>query len=395
MWICPEVLFIIIILNTDKEFGNINNFISNHKQFDWEKFSSYSVKHGVAALIYKKVNTYELFYLFPDLVLAKFKEQYYKTFARNTIISENFKKIAIKASENNIDLILLKGICLINSIYEDIGVRPMSDIDILVKENDIQQITNILESLNYANNPEVKSKLISVIKHFHLPPYINKVNHIMIELHHHVHHADSLLNIDISDFWKNKVSVKTYNSNVGMLSPENLLHHLCIHIHEHFQYKNIRLSHFYDVAKVIEKYNNNGLNWELFVDDTIKFNIQTAVFPYLFITQKFLNVNLPSNVSSHFDEFDKIAVENYFIDILLTHSLKPKELADVKQDEINNIKGFKNKLKFITGDLFPSKRFMIRRYKIKNKGLYFFYYFKRWMSAISRLFFIVFSRKKI
>jgi hypothetical protein len=393
----PEIQLILLILNADDDSENIKSFLYSHKQLNWEKFSSYSIKHGVAALIYKKLCSPDLLPLLPDAILSLFKQQYYKTFARNTIFIENFKLIADQAHKNNIDLILLKGISLINNIYEDIGMRPMSDIDVLVKNNDVQQITNILESLNYGTNPIVKSKLFDSnfsIEHFHLPAYINKTNHVMVELHTHIHPEKSSLNIDISEFWKNKIPVKTFNTNVGMLSPENLLQHLYIHIHEHFHIKNIRLSHFYDVAKVIEKYDNNGLDWKKFVDDTLKFNIKIAVFPYLYLTQKYFNVNIPSVVSFHFSDLDKATIEGKFIDILNIHSFNSKELAEMKKEEINNIKGFKNKLIYITGDLFPSKRFMISRYNLKNKQLFFLYYFKRCLAAISRLFFIIFSGKK-
>ena len=394
MSINTEVQFILVILNTNKDIENIQCFISSHQSLNWEKFSSYAIKHGVAAVIFSKLSELKLLHLLPNANLNLFKQQYYKTFTRNTVLLENFKLVAEQAHKNNINVILLKGISLINHVYDDIGLRPMVDIDILVKKEDISQMEKILESLNYGINPVVKSKFIAIKEHFHLPAYIHKTNHIMIELHTHIHESDSPLKLNISEFWENKIPIKDFSENVGMLSPENLLQHLCMHIHEHYKSKKIRLSHFYDIAKVIEKYNNNELNWNKFIDDTAKFNLHLAIYPYLYLVQKHFITEIPSIISNHYTEFDKDNYDNYFKDVLLTNSILSKEQAVIKQKELSKIKGFKNKFIYIIGDLFPSKRFMIRRYRIKNKGLLIFYYLKRWFSAISRLFFIVFNRGK-
>ena len=389
-----EVQFILVILNTNKDIENIQCFISLHPALNWEKFSSYAIKHGVAAVIFNKLSDLELLHLLPNATLDLFKQQYYKTFARNTVLLENFKLVAEQAHKNNIDIILLNGISLINHVYDDIAMRPMVDIDILVKKEDVSQMEKILKSLNYGTNPIVKSKFIEIKEHFHLPAFIHRINHIMIELHTHIHESDSLLKLDISTFWENKIPVKDFTDNIGMLSPENLLQHLCMHIHEHYKSKKIRLSHFYDIVKVIEKYNNHGLDWNKFINGVVKFNLRAAIYPYLYLVQKHFITEIPSIISSHYNEVDKDNYDKYFNDVLLTNPLLSKEQTVIKQEELSRIKGFKNKLVYILGDLFPSRRFMIRRYQIKNKNLFIFYYVKRWFSAISRLFFIVFNRGK-
>lgn len=394
MEINPEVQLIFIILNTDKDIDNIRRFLDSDKRINWDKFSSYSVKHGVAALLYQKLANLKSLHLIPDEVIGLFKQHYFKTIAKNTVLNESLRILAKEASKKNIDLLLLKGISLINSIYQDIGIRPMSDMDILVKTENVPLISNILESLNYGTNPIVKSKLVGQVEHFHLPAFISKSNHVMVELHTHIHPEKSPLSIDIDEFWKNSVPVDNFNTNIRMLSPENLIQHLCIHISTHSQTNNIRLSHFYDLVKVIEKYDKNGLDWETTIKNSYKCNIQSTFFPQLFLIQKYFMLSFPAILDSHFDKIDKIYFENRFIEIVNIQPVSSLELSGIKQEQLKNIKGFINKFKYIISDLFPSKQFMIRRYKIKNKNLFFLYYFKRWLSAFNRLFFAIFSRKK-
>ncbi len=394
MQINPEVRLIFIILNADNDIENIQHFIASDKLINWDKFCSYSIKHGVAALIYKKLENLQFLHFIPANIIDLFKQQYFKNIAKNTVFIESLRLIENETFKNKIDLILLKGISLINSIYQDIGVRPMTDMDILIKKENVPLISNILESLNYGTNPIVKSKFVKQVEHFHLPAFINKSNHVMVEPHTHIHSEKSTMNIDIIEFWKNSVPVDNYNTNIRMFSPENLIQHLCIHISTHSQSNNIRLSHYYDLVKVIEKYEKNGLDWETLIKDSHRFNIQSAFFPPLFLIQKYFRIKLPITLDAHIDLIDKTYFDKHFIEILNIQPLHSVELSEIKQKEFKDIKGFKNKIKYIFSDLFPSKGFMIKRYKIKNKNLLFLYYFKRWSSAFSRLFFVIFPRKK-
>jgi hypothetical protein len=389
----PELQLIFVILNSDDHTKNIEQFLSVNKQINWEKFCSYSIKHGVAALLYKRLSDAGDIRFLPFIVSDLFKQQYYRTFAQNTVFSENLKNVSITAQKENIQVILLKGMALLENVYMDIGLRPMSDVDVLIAEKDATRFGNMLGTLNYVVYNETKSKLITKAGHFHLPPFIHIDNKAMIEVHTHIHSDDSPMKIDISEFLNNSLPHRSYGPNIGILSPADLLHHLCIHINEHLQTNEIRLSHFYDIAELIKKYNNNGLDWRKFIDDTVKFNSTQAVFPQLYLAHKYFLTDLPAQISERFDDFNKNYVDRNFLDILLLSPLNSKELADIKQQEIDSIKGFKNKLKFIAGDLFPSRQFMLRRYEIKYRGLLIFYYVNRWFIALNRLIFILFSRK--
>jgi hypothetical protein len=389
----PEIQFIFVILNSDNHTKKLEQFLAENKQINWEKFSSYSIKHGVAALLYKKLADYGVVSLLPPGISDLLKQQYYKAFAQNTVFIENLKAVAAIALKENIKVILLKGISLIGNVYEDIGLRPMSDVDVLVAENDAPRFESLLESLNYVPFIEIKSKLIPDTGHFHLPPFVQKDNRVMIEVHTHIYSDNSPMKIDISDFLNNNIPHSSFGPNIGILSPADLLHHLCIHINEHLQTNEIRLSHFYDLAAVIRKYTGNGLVWDKFIADTFKYNTALAVFPQLYIANKYFLADLPAQISDRFDDFNKNNVDWNFLDVLLISQLNSKELADIKQQEIKNIKGFKSKMKFIAGDLFPSRQFMFRRYEIKHRGLLIFYYVRRWFIAVNRLIFILFSRK--
>ena len=53
---------------------------------------------------------------------------------RNRIMLDELTRIVQALEEANIDVLVLKGPALISMLYEDIGLRPLSDLDLLVRK---------------------------------------------------------------------------------------------------------------------------------------------------------------------------------------------------------------------------------------------------------------------
>ena len=74
---------------------------------------------------------------------------YYKTLYMNIKFYDAYGKILSKFEEHNIQHIPLKGIYLAEWLYKDIGLRLLSDIDLLVKVSDGQKCIQLLMELGY------------------------------------------------------------------------------------------------------------------------------------------------------------------------------------------------------------------------------------------------------
>ena len=59
------------------------------------------------------------------------------TLGRNTIIFNELKTLLKILKHAHIEVVLLKGAALVNSVYPDLAYRFMSDIDVLIKESDL------------------------------------------------------------------------------------------------------------------------------------------------------------------------------------------------------------------------------------------------------------------
>lgn len=103
---------------------------------DWNYLISTIIDRGIGPLLFKKLPLLTNSLLIPESVKLKLQQVYYRTFSRSAFLYEHFRKIAEAFISQEISVIALKGIYLSEWLYQDIGLRQFSDIDLLVKEED-------------------------------------------------------------------------------------------------------------------------------------------------------------------------------------------------------------------------------------------------------------------
>lgn len=75
----------------------------------------------------------------PRAALSKMAKHYRSEYTLNNIILWNeFRKLHTLAKTKEIPLIPIKGIVLTSLLYNDMGLRRSSDIDILIKKEDLK-----------------------------------------------------------------------------------------------------------------------------------------------------------------------------------------------------------------------------------------------------------------
>ncbi|MCL4558516.1 MAG: nucleotidyltransferase family protein [Deltaproteobacteria bacterium] len=83
-----------------------------------------------------------------DWLLPRLKESYLKNTARNVLLLKWLKSLKREAGKDDIQMILLKGAGLAISAYNEVGLRPMADVDILVHQHHAGRVREIMEHSN-------------------------------------------------------------------------------------------------------------------------------------------------------------------------------------------------------------------------------------------------------
>ena len=123
--------------------------------FDWSEVIRLADAEGVSPLIY---DTLQGANIAPAAVLQTLHTRYLSTASRNIVLFHELENLLQQQSLKDIEVIVLKGVALVNDVYGGIALRPMIDLDLLSGPGSVLTIQATLESLGYVALPEPISK---------------------------------------------------------------------------------------------------------------------------------------------------------------------------------------------------------------------------------------------
>jgi hypothetical protein len=160
---------------------------------DWIRIEEISSEEGVTGILYKNLKDSDV----PQSALASLKNYYLSTAARNIVNINALDQLEDALRSERIEVMTLKGASLLNTIYPDIGMRPMGDLDLMVKPREQARFVDLLYSLGY--------------KVDRLFPHFFKKDRVVIDLHMHALNIDriasrtDLFPTGMDPVWRNSV----------------------------------------------------------------------------------------------------------------------------------------------------------------------------------------------
>ena len=282
-----EIIFLISSLS-EKNISKVQNILQNN--FNYDEFFNFVRKKGVASLIYYNLSKYNSYFKIPQLYLSELKWEYEKTIIGNILIYKEVLKILNALKDNDIEIILLKGIIFSKTLYENIGLRPLSDVDFLIKEDDVEKLRNILLNSGY----EIyRDKNFNKIDRGALVFITNKgENNLRVQLDFHwelvnLEPLRSDIKWSIESLWQNAEDFNFEGINVKTLSPED--HILYLIYHNFFHHGGQNLINLIDVIKIVNL--KHYLDWKYIIKSAEKLNLQIAMYLTLMICKKYVNLD--------------------------------------------------------------------------------------------------------
>jgi hypothetical protein len=155
-----------------------------------------------------------------------------RTAMANMRLHADFRAVIVALHRSGIAAIALKGLHLATLVYGDLAVRPMGDIDLLVRIKDLAHAGAVLHELGYRPLSPYRVSQDGVPYSFHHLPRFMKAGASSVELHWHVIEptwTGSPQWTDINELWERAVPARIAGVDTLVLAPEDLLLHLCIH----------------------------------------------------------------------------------------------------------------------------------------------------------------------
>lgn len=254
---------------------------------DWNCLIRQARRHALEPLLYQQLKTRHQ--AVPAAVLHDLQAKYFTCAWRNNNLYQELAKSLNALREEGIPVILLKGAHLVKIIYGNIALRSVGDVDILVRKNDLLQVRETLRKLGYRSSKEEDIETACARCHHLLP--LMKEDAAPIELHWTFELSFA---IDLNGLWERVRPVMLADADVLVLSPEDLLLHLCLHSAYHHLYEN-GLRAFSDIRETI-RHNRDELDWETVFSRASQWGAGNSVYLTLHLAKKLLGADVPEEL---------------------------------------------------------------------------------------------------
>lgn len=263
---------------------------------DWDDLLCKSAQHNVTPLLYHRLTKFHPGTPIPANVMERLRQAYLQSSGRNMQLYHELGKILGILRQQCIPVIALKGAHLAIVVYRNISLRPMGDIDLLVKQTDLLKVQNILVEQGYSPSKEETG-----CAQEHLPSY-RKKDSIPIEIHFNIVAPPFSDLIDVEKLFARAQTCFIEGVEALSLCPEDLLLHLCMHAGFHHVFDN-GIMPLFDIATAIEHYEGK-LDWEQVLSRSREWGVSKCVYLTLFLAKRFAGASIPERITKDLDVYN-------------------------------------------------------------------------------------------
>ncbi len=274
---------------------------SSFSEQDWSAFLVLAHAQGVAPLVSAAFQASHRSQLVPQKVQASLREMYYQSLAQNSLLLRDLQDILGALEAAQIPAVVLKGAHLAVDLYPDIALRPMHDLDVLVREDDFDGARQALEAIGYTQPFPVLSQRVTRQVGFEL--YLSKPGGQTpgVELHWGlVGGRDDRRGAPTSWFWENTRLFSPFNppfdpQYILALNPTANLLYLCGHLFLEHGGASERLLWLYDIYLLLYRWGEE-IDRDVLINKAVELGWTQPFFSGLWAARQDLGAPLPEGL---------------------------------------------------------------------------------------------------
>jgi hypothetical protein len=267
--------------------------------------------HGLVPIVHRALRSSKA--VVPEEWQRRFKLEHFASALRNRLARDCVDQIGAAFHDARIPVIVMKGVALSCTLYDEPALRSLSDIDLLVDEGDVERAGTELRRLGLrpiaAEHDDPRGPLCRIHHIFGGPsPHL-----IPVELHWRLFEPYLPYVFDLAAVRADARPLSGLPPNVLAMAPEHELAHLCVHLDRHaIVYRSLldrkdwfdglvapqgvgRLLWLYDIARYLQRH-NASLDWDRFVAMARRWAIDSRVHATLELSRRLLDVGPPPEV---------------------------------------------------------------------------------------------------
>jgi hypothetical protein len=145
---------------------------------DAERLLRIALREGLSGFLYRSLKRAGALQALGQPYRSHLTSRYYRTMAFNLKLAEALRIILEASQRRQLEVVLLQGISLLDHLYGDPGLRPLSDIDLWVQPADFERFSDCIQACGFTPHA--------------LYPHLFKKRDVTIDVHTHLLWAERI-----------------------------------------------------------------------------------------------------------------------------------------------------------------------------------------------------------
>jgi hypothetical protein len=227
---------------------------------DWKSFLLLARKSLLEPLLSYRSERSGSLAAAPERVRAELHRGYCANAMRNTRFFNSLAIVLRALTKAGVEVIPLKGIHLAELVYESRALRRIGDADLLVKAEDMAAAEGAMRALGYTQKRAASFEAAQEVSQ-HVPPY-GKDGSVDVELHWNIGNPTIGVAADERGLWARSGRALIGGVDVRVLSPADLLFHLCMHMSVLHKFRG-HLRALFDISETLARH-GGAVDWDVF-----------------------------------------------------------------------------------------------------------------------------------
>ena len=287
----PSIEYQILLTASDSNPGNgpsekLLRLLTS--DFDQDRLVDMAIREGMAGLLYKNLKKAGVLGYLEHQHIQHLQSAYYLTVRFNLTLIYDLKEVLQQLNKKNIKAVLLQGMHLLQQLYKDIGLRPLTDIDLWILPETRDAVDEVLTRLGFEKD--------------RLYPNIFKKSSTVIDLNTHIFWADRiksrrmLLKTNAADLFRNCRTMDFEGENAYCLNRVDQVIYLSLHTIKHYA---DRLIWLVDLKNLLQDW--QAADWDLLVTRCDELGQKSAVYYIMLLLAQLFGLRAPIHVRESLD----------------------------------------------------------------------------------------------
>ncbi len=323
--------------------------LSHLPSTEWQAILDQASAHGLVFRL-------EGFPGLPPSLRERVRQECLGITARNLALAGELRTILRTFRDQRVPCLPLRGLALAERLYGDIPPRPMGDIDLLVRKEDLSRVQALFQELGFSEmdrRPGFASTFSYTLKFF-----VERSLMVIVEPHWTIAYPPFTDRLDMEAVWNRCVPARVVGEQTLSLGREDLLVHLCLHLTHRDDAPSLWL---YELDRYVRR-ESVARRWDVVLSVSHEVGVERLVGHALNAVVTKFEAPVPADV---IDALDRRSGQ--------TRPLAQRLVETSKVDGVESlatffaVKSLGAKFRYARALLFPQPSFMMLQYGLKSR----------------------------